>query len=159
MHDTLDFANHKDTLKPIKLQSRQAEILTLMLEDVCASCKFIKTYVEDSQRTLSLSASLALANILFAVKRTLKNVIGGGLDKTIKGLSDALVERRRAFLEQATVSTQNTVSEILDELEKMSTKVSDVGRWFLMTSGLPTLTCHRTRGIYQSNPIRIQPTI
>ena len=128
VHDTLDFANHKDTLKPIKLQSRQAEILTLMLEDVCASCKFIQTYVEDSQRTLSSSASLAFANILFAVKRTLKNVIGGGLDKKIKDLSDALVERRRAFLDQAIISTQNTASQILDELGKISTQVTDAGR-------------------------------
>ena len=99
-----------------------------MLEDVCASCKFIESYVEDSQRTLSSSASSAFANILFAVKRTLKNVGGGGLDKKIKELSDALIERRRAFLDQAIISTQNTESQILDELKKKSTKLSDFGR-------------------------------
>jgi hypothetical protein len=62
------------------------------------------------------------------VKRALKNVGGSGLDKKIKDLSDALIERRRAFFDQAIISTQNTVSQILDELEKISNKVSDVGR-------------------------------
>jgi hypothetical protein len=70
---------------------------------------------------------MAFVNILFSVKRTLKN-IGGGLDKKIKDLSDALVERRRAFLDQAIIFTQNTASQILDELEKISTQVSDAGR-------------------------------
>ena len=38
--------------------------------------------------------------MLFSGKRTLKN-IGGGLEGKIKELSDVLVERRKAFLEQA----------------------------------------------------------
>ena len=126
MHDALDFAHHIDTLKSIKLQSKQAEILTLMLKDVCATCKFIQSYVEDSLRTLSSFSSLAFINILFSVKRTLTS-IGGGLDKRIKDLSDALVERRRTFLDQAIISTQNTASQILDELEKVSTQGSDAG--------------------------------
>jgi hypothetical protein len=128
MHDALDFAHLKDTLKSIKLQSEQAQVLTLMLKDICASCKFIQSYAEDSQLcTLSSSASLAFVNLLFPGKRTLKN-IGGGLDKKIKDLSNALVERRRAFLDQAIISTQNTASQILDELEKISTQISDAGR-------------------------------
>jgi hypothetical protein len=65
MHDALDFAHDKDTLKSIKLQSKQSQILTLMLRDVCDSCKFIQSYVEDSQRTPSSSASLASVTILF----------------------------------------------------------------------------------------------
>src|SRR6266699_1299103 len=123
MHDALDFAHDKDTLKSIK-----AQILTLMLKDVCASCKFIQSYAEDSQLcALSSPASLTFLNILFSVKRTLKN-IGGVLDKKIKELSDALVERRRAFLDQAIISTQNSASQILDELEGISTQVLDAGR-------------------------------
>ena len=137
MHDALDFAHDKDTLKSIKLQSKQAQILTGMLKDVCATCKFIQSYAEDSQMcTLSRSASLAFADVLFSGKRALKN-IRGGLDKKIKDLSDSLVERRRAFLDQAVIYTQNTASEILDELEKISAQVSDVGGWSLMASGLP----------------------
>ena len=128
MNDALDFAHQKDILKPIKLQSKQAEILTLMLKDVCGSCKIIQSYAEDSNLcTLFSSASLAVVNMLFSVKRALKD-IGGGVDKKLKDLSDALVERRRAFLDQAITYTQNTASEILDELEKISTQVSDAGR-------------------------------
>ena len=95
-----------------------------MLKDVCASCKFIQSYVEDSQGTLCSSATLAFVNILFSVKRILKG-IGGGLDNKIKDLSDALVECRRAFLGQTIISTQNTASQILDELEKISTQIRD----------------------------------
>jgi hypothetical protein len=128
IHDALDFAHDKNILKSIKLQSKQAETLTLMLKDVYASCKIIQSYAEDSHlRMLSSSASLAFVNILFSVKRALKNM-GGELEKKIKELSGALVERRRAFLDQAIIYTQNTASEILDELEKISTQISDAGR-------------------------------
>ena len=137
MHDSLDFAHNRDTLKSIKLQSKQAQILTGMLKDVCASCRFIQLYAEDSQLcTLSTSASFAFVDVLFSGKRALKN-IRGGLDKKIKDLSGSLVERRRAFLDQAVIYAQNTASEILDELEKISAQVSDVGGWSLMTSGSP----------------------
>ena len=61
------------------------------------------------------------------MKQTLKN-IGGRPDKKIKDLSDALVERRRAFLGQATISTQITASQILEDVAKISTQVSDAGR-------------------------------
>ena len=70
---------------------------------------------------------IGFVNRLFSVKRTLKNV-GGGLDKKIKDLSDALIERRRAFLDQVIISTQITASEILDELKKLSAQVSDARR-------------------------------
>jgi hypothetical protein len=128
MHDALDLAHHKDTLKSIKLQSKQAQVLTLMLKDVCASCQFIQSYAEDPQLcSLTSSASLAFVNIVFSGKRTLKN-IGGGLDTKIKDLSDALVKHRGAFLDHAIISTQNTASQILDELKTISTQVSDAGR-------------------------------
>jgi hypothetical protein len=76
----------------------------------------------------------ALVIILFSGKRTLKN-IGGGLEEKIKGLSDVLAKRRKAFLEQATISTQITAFQILDNVVKISTQlqylssqVSDAGR-------------------------------
>jgi hypothetical protein len=65
--------------------------------------------------------------MLFSGKRTLKN-IGGGPEDKIKALSDVLVKLRKAFLDQATVSTEITVFQILDELEKLSTQFSDAGR-------------------------------
>ncbi|KAH9056680.1 hypothetical protein EDB87DRAFT_1635768 [Lactarius vividus] len=49
MHDAFDFANHEDTLKSIKPGSRQAEILTMMLRDVCSCSDFIRSYTKESQ--------------------------------------------------------------------------------------------------------------
>jgi hypothetical protein len=99
-----------------------------MLEDVGTCCDFIQSYAKDSQFcTLSSSASSAFVNMLFSGKRTLKN-IGGGPEDKIKELSDVLVQRRTEFLNQATISTQITAFQILDDVAKMSTQVSDVGR-------------------------------
>ena len=121
----LDFVHHGDTLKIIKLHSEQADILTLMLNDVCASCTIFKSYAEPQMCTLSSSTSLVFVNILLSVDRML-NSIGGELDKKIKDLSDALVERRRAFLDLAIISTQNTTSQILDDVAKISTRLQDL---------------------------------
>ena len=72
--------------------------------------------------------------MLFSGKRTFKN-IGGGPDEKIKELSDVLVKRRNSFLGQATISTEITAFQILDDVAKISTQlqylsshVSDVGR-------------------------------
>jgi hypothetical protein len=128
VHDAFDFAHHEDTLKSIKPQSEQAWILSLMLQDVCSCCDFIHSYAKDSQFcTSSSSALLAFVNMIFSGKRTLRS-IGGGLDRKIKEMSDVLVERRKAFLDRATTSTEITVFHILDELEKIPTQVSDAGR-------------------------------
>ena len=75
-------------------------------------------------------------NIQFSGKRTLKNTVGGA-EKKIKELSDALVDRRKAFLDQATISTEITAFQILDDMAKISTQVSDVGRLSLIVSVLP----------------------
>jgi hypothetical protein len=135
MHDAFDFAHHEDTLKSIKPQSEQARIITLMLQDVCSCCDFIQSYAKDSQFCTSSSyASLAFVNMLFSGKRTLKN-IGGGPEKKIKELSDVFVKRRNAFLHQATLSTEITAFQILDDVVKISTQlqylssqVSDAGK-------------------------------
>ena len=135
MHDAFDFAHHEDTLKSIKPQSEQARILTLMLQDVCSCCDFIQSYAKDSQFCTSSSfASVAFVNMLFSGKRTLKNIEGGPDDK-IKELSDVLVKRRKAFLDQATISTEITAFQILDDVANVSTQLqflssqlSNVGR-------------------------------
>ncbi len=49
MHDAFDFSSHEDTLKSIKPKSKQAEILTLMLRDVCSCSDFIQSYIKDSR--------------------------------------------------------------------------------------------------------------
>ena len=129
MHDAFDFAHHEDTLliKSIKPQSEQARILTLMLQDVGCCCDFIQSYARDSQLcTSSSSASLAFVDMLFSGKRKLKN-IGCGQDEKIKELSELLLSRGKAFLDQATISTQITAFQILDDIAKISTQLSDVG--------------------------------
>ncbi len=65
--------------------------------------------------------------MIFSGKRTLKN-IGGGPDEKIKQLSDVLVELRKTFLDQATISTEITAFQILDDVTNISTQVSDAGR-------------------------------
>jgi hypothetical protein len=65
--------------------------------------------------------------MLFSGKRALKN-IGDGPEDKIKELSDVLIEHRTAFLDQATISTQITAFQILDDVAKISTRLSDVGK-------------------------------
>ena len=79
-------------------------------------------------------ASLAFVNMLFSGKRTVKN-IDGGREEKIKELSDMLVKRRKAFLDQATISAEITAFQILDDvanistqLQDLSSQVSDAGR-------------------------------
>jgi hypothetical protein len=63
--------------------------------------------------------------MLFLGKRTLKNIGNGPVDK-IKELSDVLVERRTAFLDRATISTQITAFQILDHVANISTQLQDL---------------------------------
>ncbi|KAH9060266.1 hypothetical protein EDB87DRAFT_1822157 [Lactarius vividus] len=49
MHDSFDFANQEDRFKAIGRDSKQASILTLMLQHVCNCCDFIRSYAKDSQ--------------------------------------------------------------------------------------------------------------
>jgi hypothetical protein len=77
---------------------------------------------------------IGFVNPLFSGKRALKN-IGGGPEEKIKKLSDVLVKRREAFLLQATISTEITAFQILDDvanistqLQYLSSQVSDAGR-------------------------------
>jgi hypothetical protein len=131
INDAFDFANDKDTLKSIKPDSKQAEILTLMLQDVCSCCDFIRSYTRDPQFcTLSLSALLAFVTIQFSGKRTLKN-IDGEPDEKVKELSEVLVKRRRAFLDQATISIEITAFQILDDIVNISTQLGSLSKRIL----------------------------
>ena len=52
--------------------------------------------------------------------------IGGRAAKDIEDLSAALVEHRRAFLDQATITTEMTAFQILDSMGILSAKVDGV---------------------------------
>ena len=64
--------------------------------------------------------------MVFSGKRALKN-IGGGADEKINELSDVLVKLRKAFMDQATISTEITAFQILRRLDDVASQVSDVG--------------------------------
>ena len=68
---------------------------------------------------------VGFVNMLLSGKRTFKN-IGGGPEEKIKELSDVLVKRRSAFLDQATISTEITAFQILDDVAKISTQLQDL---------------------------------
>ena len=126
VHDAFDFARHDDTLKSIKPKSKQAEILTLMLRDVCSCSDFVLSYTKDSQFcTLSSPASLANSNVQSSVKRMLKNM-GSGVEEKIQDLSTALVEHRRAFLDQAVITIEITAFQILNDVGSISAKVDGI---------------------------------
>jgi hypothetical protein len=55
----------------------------------------------------------------------LKN-ISGGVDKEIQDLCTTLVELRKAFLDHATVTTEITVLQILDDVGIMSAHINGI---------------------------------
>src|SRR6266702_414406 len=135
MHDAFDFANQKDILKSIKRESKQARILTLMLQHVCSCSDFIQSYTKDPRFcTSSSTTSLADVNTPFAGKRTLVN-LGGQVDKQIGDFRTTLIELRKAFLDQATITTEITALQILDDVGIIS---ANVGRISSQFDGLAT---------------------
>ncbi|KAH9032419.1 hypothetical protein EDB85DRAFT_1245516 [Lactarius pseudohatsudake] len=106
MHDAFDFANQEDRFKAIRHDSRQAQILTLMLQHVCNCCDFIRSYAKDSQFW----------------KRMLKNT-GGQVDKKIEDFRSTLLEQRKAFLDEATITTEITALQILDDVGIVSSQL------------------------------------
>ena len=128
-------------IKSIKPESKQARILTQMLEDVGACCDFIQSYAQDQFCTSVSPALSAFVNMLFSGKRTLK-YMGDGPEGKIKELSDVLVKRRIAFLDQAVITVEVTAFQILDQVANISTQLQDLSnqlddasRWPLMASG------------------------
>ena len=136
MPDAFDFGHHEATLKSIKPQSEQGRILTLMLQDVCSYCDFIQLCAKSLEfGSSSSSASLAFVNMLFPDKfEILRDILKGELQ--IKELSDALYKRRKAFLDEATITTEITAFQILNDLANWrqyeSGQLSDTGRWSLI---------------------------
>jgi len=63
--------------------------------------------------------------------RALKDM-DGGTEKKIEDLYTALIEHRRAFLDQTTISTEITAFQILDDVGIISAKVDRIStqlRW------------------------------
>ena len=127
MHDAFDFTSHEETLKSIKPKSEQAEILTLMLRDVCSCSDFIHSYTKVKLfGTLSSHTSLAYLNVQSSGIRMLKNV-GSGVEEKIQELSAAFDQHRRAFLDYAVITIETTAFEILNDVRSISAKLEDAG--------------------------------
>ena len=126
MHDAFDFTRHEDTLKSIKPNSKQAEIIALMLRDVCSCSDFIQSYTKDSQFcTLSSSTSFANSNLQSPVMRMLKN-LGSEVEEKFQELSSALEEHRRAFFDHAVITTEITAFQILNDVGSISARVDGI---------------------------------
>ena len=135
-----DFAQEAAPLGNITPQSKQGNILMLMLRHVCCCSDFIQSYAKDTKFRMSPSVLLAMINVLFAGKRLLKNIIGE-VDKQIEALCNTLVDLRKAFLDRVTVTTEITIVQILDNvgtllanvnlisdhLDAVTTQLSDLG--------------------------------
>jgi hypothetical protein len=109
MHDAFDFTRHEDTLKSIKPKSKQAEVLKLMLREVCGCSDFIQSYTKDPQFLM----------------RMLKNV-GGGVEDKFQELSTALDKHRRAFFDHAVITTEITAFQILNNVGHISDKLGGI---------------------------------
>ncbi|KIM45626.1 hypothetical protein M413DRAFT_344802 [Hebeloma cylindrosporum] len=109
IYDAFDFTQEAEPLKDMNSLSKQGRILTLMLQHVCHCGDFIKSYAQDVEFW----------------KRLLKN-ISGRVDTEIQGLCTTLVELRKAFLDHATVTTEITVLQILDDVGIMSAHINGI---------------------------------
>ncbi|KAH9055551.1 hypothetical protein EDB87DRAFT_1834137 [Lactarius vividus] len=88
VHDAFDFANQEDRFKAIGRDSRQAQILTLMLQH----------------------------------RSELKNT-SSRVDKKIEDFRSALLEQRKAFLDEASITTEITALQILDDVGIISNQL------------------------------------
>ncbi|KAH9000465.1 hypothetical protein EDB92DRAFT_506182 [Lactarius akahatsu] len=106
MRDAFDFTNREDHFKTIEHVPRQAQILTLMLQHVCNCCDFVQSYAKNSQLW----------------KRILKNT-GGQVDKKIEDFRSTLLALHKAFLDEATITTEITALQILDDVGIISAQL------------------------------------
>ena len=126
MHDAFDFAKQKDILKSIKRESKQARVLTLMLQHVCNCSDFIQSYTKEAQFCMSsLTMSLSKVNTQFPGKRTLVN-LGSQVGKRIEDLCSTFIELHKAFLGQVAITTEITAFQILDDVGIISANVGNI---------------------------------
>ena len=111
IHDAFEFAEEADALRDIDPESTRATILAEMLQCVFECAKFIRSYAEDVQIGMSSSLlSLAIMNMSFSGKRTLKYIVGQ-VDGKIEQYRTNLIRLRDNFLARATVTTEVAVLE------------------------------------------------
>ncbi len=135
MHEAFDFANQEDAFKAIWRESRQAQILTLMLQHVCNCCDFIQSYARNPQFcTYSSPISVGRCKHANSGMRTLKN-IGSQVNNQIEDFRTTLLELRKAFLDQGIITTEITALQILDDVGIIS---ANSGRISSQLDGMAT---------------------
>ncbi|KAF8262871.1 hypothetical protein EI94DRAFT_1788756, partial [Lactarius quietus] len=125
MREAFDFTNQEDTFKAVGRVPRQAQILTLMLQHVCNCCDFIQSYAKDSKFW----------------KRMLKTT-GSRVDRKIEDFRTTLLELHGAFIDEASITTEITALQILDDVGIISANVgiilANVGRTSRQLDGMAT---------------------
>ena len=126
IHDVFSLAEVADCLRTIKPGSKQVEIFTAMLKHVCNCGDFIQSYAKDTQFCrLSPPVSLLTLNMWYSGKRIFKN-IGGECDAKIEDYCTTLFHLQDLFLNHATVTTEITALQILDDMGGLSTRLGSI---------------------------------
>jgi len=121
-------------LPTIKPGSKQAEIFTAMLKHICNCGDFIQSYAKDTQFCKLLpSVSFLALNLWFSGKRIFKN-IGGGRDVKIEDHRNTLFHLQDLFLNHATITTEITALQILDDMGGISTQITAVSNQLIDAS-------------------------
>ena len=132
IHDVFNLGKLVDSLGAIKSGSTQAQILTAMLQHVCNCGDFIQSYAKNTQFCMYiLPNSFLTLNMSLAGQRIMKSFIGQD-DAQIEDYRSSLFRLRDLFLNHATVTTEITVVQILDNMAKLdgiSTQIADASAY------------------------------
>ena len=128
IHDVFALGKLAHTLKTLKFDSKQAQILTDMLRHVCNCGDFIQSYAKDPEFCMSSPSNLSLAlNLWFSGQRmfTLKSVTGKD-DSKIEDYRTTLLRLRDLFVHHAIVTTEITALQILDDIGGICTQLGGI---------------------------------
>ncbi|KAI0260995.1 hypothetical protein BC834DRAFT_492665 [Gloeopeniophorella convolvens] len=117
VHDAFDFAQLAEPLKAIKPGSKQAQILTIMLQHVCDCGDFIDSYAQDKSFWT----------------RFLKN-LPRQVDGRVEGYRKTLINLRDDFLRYAVVTTEVTALNIEADVGRLSRRLEGISVQFEQVS-------------------------
>ena len=128
IHDVFALGKLAHSLKTLKFDSEQAQILTQMLRHICNCGDFIQSYAKDPEFCMTFPSNLFLTlNLWFSGKRmfTMKS-IGGKDNSQIEDYRTTLRRLRDLFVDHATVTTEITALQILDDIGGISTQLGGI---------------------------------
>ncbi|KAI0261015.1 hypothetical protein BC834DRAFT_972973 [Gloeopeniophorella convolvens] len=113
IHDAFDLAHLVEPLKAIKPGSKQAQILTAMLQHVCDCGDFIKSYAQDNSFWTRFLSNLPQR-----------------VDTRVEDYRTTLGNLRDDFLRYATVTTEITVLNIEADVGRLSRRLEGISVQF-----------------------------